>query len=641
MATFAELMTRYTLRVGIADAELARKIGVRRQTIFRWKEGLVQRPRDRDVVLDIAKALRLTPEERDGLLLAAGFAPETIPDAVDDADLPDEVVSAEPKLVLDKQLGNEAMGLEPNQLSSSLTPPTTESNKESSSDPSFGDHRKDGSSLPRKWSNTLLFWLLGISAVVLVTLGYMIFLRTDDGPAVGPSFTEAEPTQLAKGLATTTVEARVDNAQSYDCESSGDSALVVLVARFVPYGTKQFNVAGRIVEAMEEEARREELATLRIERIEKEIANKQQADLFMDGCSVAVLIWGEYDDGRVVAQITSVKESRIQFPADLATVFDVNVPAEVRILALEALGLLLLAEERFDESITAFERALTPQRNTLQDLPTQNQGYILNARLGRAYYNEAVQNGDRSSFKKAVAAYDEAIALAPHLQFREPWFLYNRGIAYLDLHRASPADDPELVYLDLAIDDLEAALRIKGTAWNPLPGYTMRGIAHMTRKSEGDFAAAIRDFSAAIDLDPKPDYYYNRALGHIAAHNIELWEVDLDKAIELGYPARSIFTARCYAYLRQLEAEKALDACEHAIEEPPKAADTAYVNYAIALAVTGDQEPSIQFLTEHIDWLNANPGYYQRLKGELADEWLAELKEGEQPFTDDVLRNLE
>ena len=76
MRTFAELLTEYTRRTGVNDSELARSIGVQRQTIFRWKEGTVARPRFREDVLRIATKLRLTPVERDELLLAAGFPPE-------------------------------------------------------------------------------------------------------------------------------------------------------------------------------------------------------------------------------------------------------------------------------------------------------------------------------------------------------------------------------------------------------------------------------------------------------------------------------------------------------------------------------------------------------------------------------------
>src|SRR5690606_33325694 len=76
MPNFGELLNLYIERAGITDAELARATGVQRQTIFRWKEGLTARPRYREDVLRIAAKLRLTPAERDGLLLAAGFSPE-------------------------------------------------------------------------------------------------------------------------------------------------------------------------------------------------------------------------------------------------------------------------------------------------------------------------------------------------------------------------------------------------------------------------------------------------------------------------------------------------------------------------------------------------------------------------------------
>ena len=76
MQTFGELLREYMTRIGISDVEMARTLGVSRQTIFRWKEGLVEKPRYRDDVLKIATKLRLAPDERDTFLLSAGFAPE-------------------------------------------------------------------------------------------------------------------------------------------------------------------------------------------------------------------------------------------------------------------------------------------------------------------------------------------------------------------------------------------------------------------------------------------------------------------------------------------------------------------------------------------------------------------------------------
>ena len=78
MRAFAELLSLYIERAGITDTELARAIGVSRQTIFRWREGTTSRPNKREDVLAISKKLRLQTEEQDNLLLAAGFRPEDI-----------------------------------------------------------------------------------------------------------------------------------------------------------------------------------------------------------------------------------------------------------------------------------------------------------------------------------------------------------------------------------------------------------------------------------------------------------------------------------------------------------------------------------------------------------------------------------
>ena len=79
MPDFGELLTSHVSRSGISDSDLARRIGVSRATLIRWKEGLTARPRYREDVLRCAEVLRLTPEERDELLRAADFEPEPSP----------------------------------------------------------------------------------------------------------------------------------------------------------------------------------------------------------------------------------------------------------------------------------------------------------------------------------------------------------------------------------------------------------------------------------------------------------------------------------------------------------------------------------------------------------------------------------
>ena len=91
MASFAGLLTSYMARTGVGDAEFARRLGVSRLTLIRWKEGVTQRPRYREDVLRCAELLRLEAGERDGLLLAAGFAPDAPPQS------PEPVAEPQPR----------------------------------------------------------------------------------------------------------------------------------------------------------------------------------------------------------------------------------------------------------------------------------------------------------------------------------------------------------------------------------------------------------------------------------------------------------------------------------------------------------------------------------------------------------------
>ena len=73
MPDFGELLTSHISRSGISDSDLARRVGVSRATLIRWKEGLTARPRYREDVLRCAEELRLTPEERGRAVDRGGF----------------------------------------------------------------------------------------------------------------------------------------------------------------------------------------------------------------------------------------------------------------------------------------------------------------------------------------------------------------------------------------------------------------------------------------------------------------------------------------------------------------------------------------------------------------------------------------
>ncbi len=86
MQSFGELLDHYAKRTGVSDTELARTLGVSRQTIFRWREGKTSRPRYRGDVVKVAEKLRLTHAETNTLLLAAGFPPDVLPETTPSAE---------------------------------------------------------------------------------------------------------------------------------------------------------------------------------------------------------------------------------------------------------------------------------------------------------------------------------------------------------------------------------------------------------------------------------------------------------------------------------------------------------------------------------------------------------------------------
>ncbi|MBN2075391.1 MAG: helix-turn-helix domain-containing protein [Dehalococcoidales bacterium] len=120
MKTFAELLTTFIRQAGITDSELARSVGVSRQTIFRWREGLTERPNKREDVTAIADKLRLTPEERNELLMAGGFRPEIISESSGEST--DQTVEVEQRIDQSTNEHDDTHSLENIQESTSKKP---------------------------------------------------------------------------------------------------------------------------------------------------------------------------------------------------------------------------------------------------------------------------------------------------------------------------------------------------------------------------------------------------------------------------------------------------------------------------------------------------------------------------------------
>lgn len=530
-------------RTGISDAELARSIGVRRQTIFRWKEGLVARPRHRDDVLRCARRLRLTPAERDALLVAAGFPPEEAP-----------IIPSPP------------------------APPVQSSMLEA---------RQPLRHLSR------LRWVA--IAVVLLLLGGAALLAGARWGR-GPTFPVA-----------------------------GEGETLVVVGRFVNYtgGQQGYNVAGRVRDVLASEIEEAGLAHVSVVVWPEEIPDEPAAQAAGRRAGARIVIWGEYDSGRVVAHFTMPDESAasgaprlrelVTTPAGLTTTINSELPKEVRYLGLLTLGQLYEKDGAFDKARAVLAQALVRPPAESDALAT------LYFHLG--YVQQKQRPPD---LNQAIHFYSQAISLEPGLVSA----YNNRGIAYL---RRGEAGD-----LDHAIADLTQA--VAGMA-DDAAILNNRGAAYLQRDGPGDLARAVADFSRALALAPDaPQAYFNRGLAYIRQGERALWLSDLEQALALNPNDVGAYNALCWGYALDQEPGQALPFCDKAVALDPTG--FSQDSRGIVYAELGRYAEAVADFEAFLAWLRQQAAGEYAHYGPQREAWIAELKAGRNPFDAATLAQL-
>jgi tetratricopeptide (TPR) repeat protein len=505
MESFGRLLSTYMERTGVSDAALARAIGVRRQTIFRWKEGLTARPRHRDDVLACARKLRLTPEESDALLLAAGFPPLETPQPM----APDAAAPSSPPGSERQRLG--------------------------------------------RWRLPLI--LVGAAAVVLVTAG--VWLRA---------------TSMRRRLFT------VVPAQP------GET--LVLVSRFANFSQRQgYNVAGRLHEALEKTFQEEQLPDVRVAVRDQPLADDDEAVATAQEYGAALVIWGEYDSGRVLANFTlpAGQEGQparrvlrqVQSPEDLNAVINTELPTTAQWVAAVSVAQLHYRADRFAAALAAYERALQ-----VPDVEQAAQASVL--------FAVGFLHGLRGDGEQAVAYYTRALG-----------------------------GNPELV-----------------------SAYSNRGAAYLWRGDEDSLRRAISDFSQAIELAPNfAAAHFNRGLAYFAlgeTHD-EQSLLDLRRAHSLEPDAPGPNNALCWQLSLLGRPDEALPYCDAAVATDPSglSRDSRGLTYALL----GRPAEAIEEFGAFLDWVDDQPSEtserYQDRRG-----WVEALAEGLNPFSEETLRAL-
>ncbi len=256
----------------------------------------------------------------------------------------------------------------------------------------------------------------------------------------------------------------------------------------------------------------------------------------------ALVVWGEYDSGRVIARFTvsgggsSPRAQQVvdiaSSPAELPTTINIGLIGEVRHVALLTLGQLYLEQQEFDQAKAVLIRAMDP--------PPSEAGALANLRflLGSAY-----MGGDLADFDEAIWLFTQVLAVEP--QSAES--LNRRALAYLD--RGRPGDT------NRAVDDLTRAASIK-------PGRAATGlnlaVAYAERAGLGDVEQALAALDAALEAEPEyAGALVNRAGIYIARGDegdLELAFNDLEQALESDPGLAEAYINRANAYLSRRSA---------------------------------------------------------------------------------------
>jgi tetratricopeptide (TPR) repeat protein len=357
---------------------------------------------------------------------------------------------------------------------------------------------------------------------------------------------------------------------------------LILISEFANYGGGQtgFNVAGRLQEALRSAFEGSGVEHARIELLHDTVPDDVAAQRVGGQLGADLVIWGEYDSGRVVAHIsapdagkTTVSQERrwmIESAGELSTTINTDLPEDVQWMALFTLGRVHYMAGRGEQAQTVFQQALK-----LSPGDPNARGAIFD------YLGLIESQKPAPDQNKVIAYYSEATELLPQLAS----ILNNRGVAYVE------------------------------------------------RDQEGDLGRATDDFRQAVRLDPGfGAAYLNLAIALLrdSPDNIDQATGFLEQAEAVEPSSPGIQNALCWDMSLAGSPDQALPHCDKAVQLDPSGFSND--SRGVALAMLGRRTEAVSEFRTFLSTLQAeDPGAYARY-APVRLAWIESLGKGSDPF---------
>jgi tetratricopeptide (TPR) repeat protein len=410
--------------------------------------------------------------------------------------------------------------------------------------------------------------------------------------------------------------------------ASGET--MILVTHFANYASSQigYNVAGRLARTLQQEIDHTPLEDIRIVIWPEEVGTREQALQVGQAVTATLVIYGEYDVGRVMVEFAHPADQSVftdpalqQYVADvqeLSATINSDLPQQVRSLALLALGQIYLKQ---DEAGLAHPLLVQACDNLKDDPAIDEKTWA----LANFYRGFAAHDSHPPDLDEAIEAYTQAIEAWPDMLSSR----LNRSAAYTS--RIQPGD------LEKALADMNYIIENKPT-W--ALAYSNRASILINTGDDENMPLAQADLEKALELNPDlPGAYLHRAYMHYK-QNKPMAELvpDLEKTLSLQPDDTSALNLFCWSYAVDQQPEKALPYCEQVVEIAPEPIfiDSRGLTYALLEnyeAAIADFEISVAWMEEQ-----SNEVWQQPLTRRQA--WLEALRAGENPFTPEVLAEI-